>query len=906
MKKTLVILFFILFQGLGLGFAQLSLLDVTVEGRENPLGLNTLEPRFSWKLQNQQTNVKQNSYRIRVSTNKNLNAKEGLVWDSGWVKSKASLFQPYSGPALEASTTYYFSLRVQDNKRNQAEGQGFFHTGLIHAADWGEAQWIAKEKLPDSLVNPLPLSSSKLRIDKSYELPVFRHQFKVSKKIKASYAYVSGLGHYEFYLNGSLVDDNFLQPGWTKYDKEAYYVAYDITDLLASDANSIGVFLGNGFYYVPPIKGRYQKHKVAFGLPKLKMKIVHHFEDGTTEEIITDETWKTHRSPITFSSIYGGEDYDANVLPKSWLDTDFDDSSWQSAIRVDGPPLKVQEIDPTRIMETFKPISQKKVEENTILYDFGQNASAIVSVHMRGNKGDTVRVYPSELLNEEGRVYQKWTGSPHYYEYVFGDEKEVTWAPKFTYYGFRYAELKQFPKASAPVEILDIQSNHIRNSTAIVGGFNSSDTLFNAIHDLIRWGIKSNMVSLFTDCPHREKLGWLEQLHLMGPSVQYNFNAQRLFAKSLNDMRNSQTPEGLVPETSPEYVQFDWGGDMFRDSPEWGSSSIILAWYAYQWYGDINYLRDNYDMMKKYIAYLDGKSKEHILYQGLSDWYDIGEERPGVSQLTPHGITATAIYYYNLKILEEITELLGKGEDKAYYSELREQVGRAFNAKFFDAEKGIYGSGSQTAQAMALFMDLVEPQYKEKVFDKLLEDIYKRDTSFTSGDVGHRYLIQVLHQHNRDDVIYAMHKNDQRPGYGYQIRKGATALTESWAALPNVSNNHFMLGHLMEWLYSGLSGVKQEEGSIGFSQVVIEPRLIEQFPENKVSFQTPYGNLKVDRELIDNALHMEIHIPVNSSGKVVLPKGNYRINGKHVRSSQVGEKLAFELGSGKQIVQEVL
>ena len=186
MKKTLVILFFILFQGLGLGFAQLSLSEVTVEGRENPIGLNTLKPRFSWKLQNQEANVKQNTYRIRVSTNKNIDAKEGLIWDSGWVKSKASLFQPYSGPALAASTTYYFSIRVKDNKRNQAEDQGFFHTGLIQASDWGGAQWIAKEELPDSLVNPLPLSSSKLRIDKSYELPVFRHQFKVSKKNKAS------------------------------------------------------------------------------------------------------------------------------------------------------------------------------------------------------------------------------------------------------------------------------------------------------------------------------------------------------------------------------------------------------------------------------------------------------------------------------------------------------------------------------------------------------------------------------------------------------------------------------------------------------------------------------------------------------------------------------------------------
>lgn len=881
--------------------ATLRIKDTMVEGQYNPLGINTLNPTFSWKLSSDRENVRQRSYRIRVGSDEQF---QGLLWDSGWVDTDQSLFHRYAGALLQSGTTYYFRVEVSDNHGDTAVSEiGFFHTGLIDEENWGRARWIAREKLPDSLINPLPLSSSTLRIDKNYDLPVFRKSFALSKKLKASYAYVSGLGHYELYLNGEQVDDSFLQPGWTKYDKEAYYVVYDITSRLQQDNNTIGAMLGNGFYYIPPIKGRYQKHKVAFGLPKLKMKIVHHYDDGTTEEIVSDETWKVHSSPITFSSIYGGEDYDANVLGRDWRQVDFDDRTWDQAILVDGPPLRAQEIEPVRVMESFQPVHETTLaDKGSTVYDFGQNASGIVELTMRGNKGDTVRVYPAELLREDGSVNQRPTGSPHYYQYVFGDEEQVTWSPRFTYYGFRYAEVFAQPAGSEKIEILAIQADHIRNSTATVGRFHSSDTLFNQIHELITWGIKSNMVSVFTDCPHREKLGWLEQLHLMGPSVQYNFDAARLFAKALADMRHSQTEDGLVPEIAPEYVQFDWGGDMFRDSPEWGSSSIILPWYAYQWYGNPDFLTDNYPMMKRYIQYLKTKAVDNILYQGLSDWYDIGPERPGVSQLTPAGITGTAIYHYNLEILSKIADQLGHPSDKAYFDSLRNEVYQSFHTTFYDKGKQWYGTGSQTAQAMALYMGLVDEENREPVWNTLLKDIFDRDTAFTAGDVGHRYLIQTLFDHGRDDVIYAMHKDDSRPGYGYQIRKGATALTESWAALPSVSNNHFMLGHLMEWLHAGLGGIRQDPHSTAFRRLVIEPRLWEEIPSCEVGFETPYGEVLVSRDHDGKQLEIGVQIPVNSECVLRLPQGTYTVNGKKMEAYPIQIKdglVEIGLGSGQ-------
>ncbi|NQD70158.1 family 78 glycoside hydrolase catalytic domain [Sphingobacterium shayense] len=881
-------------------YANLRVAKVFIEGRENPLSVNTLSPRFSWQLVSDGFNITQQSFRIQVSPDSSFENSNHFLWDSGWIHSEQSLYNRYHGKRLNTGTTYFVRIHVRDNMGALGvSATQSFHIGLLSPEDWGEASWITNEILPDSLINSLPLSSSKLRLKENFELPVFRKTINLKKKLKSSMAYISGLGHYEFLLNGKPVDDDVLQPGWTKYDKEAYYVVYDLTRLWGKGNNTIGILLGNGFYYIPPVKGRFQKHKVAFGLPKVKMKVVNIYQDGSREVIVTDNSWKVHRSPITFSSMYGGEDYDSNILPDTWNLPGYDDSNWKNAVPTDGPDLWGQEIEPVRIMQQFSGKRIAELEEEKIeIYDFSQNASGNVRLKMEGVKGDTVRIYPAELLDDQGRISQKHSGSPYYYEYIFGKDGEVTWHPRFTYYGLRYAEVRHKPKGKQNVDIKEITLDHLRNSARKNGELTTSDTLFNQIHTLINWAIKSNMMSVFTDCPHREKLGWLEQLHLMGPSVQYNFDVKRLFAKSLRDMRQSQTAEGLVPEIAPEYVQFDWGGDMFRDSPEWGSSSIILAWYAYQWYGDDSFLKDNYQMMNRYMAYLQGKAKGNILYQGLGDWYDLGPERPGVSQLTTPGITATAIYYDNLKIMGQISALLQDEDRKRYYDSLKHVVYLRFNETFYKPEEKIYGSGSQTALAMPLYMGLVDPQNIAGVTANLVKDIVAKDTSFTSGDIGHRYLLQVLQNAGRDDLIYAMHKDDTRPGYGYQIRQGATALTESWAARKDVSNNHFMLGHLMEWFHNGLGGLGQQVGSIGYKHIRIAPRLLDKIDTRSLDFQSPYGLVKF-RQKNDT---YQVKVPVNSRCTLVLPtRENYIINGKELiefTHNSTDQGIEIELGSG--------
>jgi alpha-L-rhamnosidase len=480
------------------------------------------------------------------------------------------------------------------------------------------------------------------------------------------------------------------------------------------------------------------------------------------------------------------------------------------------------------------------------------------------------------LLKTDGSVTQKNIGSPSHFTYILKGDGLETWRPKFFYTGFRYLQVKgavpsgkENPSNASVIE--DLKALHIRNAAEQVGKFSSSNELFNKTFSLIDWAIKSNMVSVFTDCPHREKLGWLEELHLMGSSVRYNYNAAPLFKKALQDMKNSQLASGLIPEIAPEYVKFEWGGDMFRDSPEWGSSGILMPWYLYQWYGDKQAMADYYPMMQRYINYLGTKANNHILAQGLGDWYDLGTKPPGVSQLTPMGVTGTAIYYYDLKILEKTATLLGKKADAIAYAKLAVEVKNAFNHKFFDAKSNQYATGSQTANAMAVYMELVEEKHKNAVIENLVKDISGRKNSLTAGDIGYRYVLRVLEDAGKSDVIFDMNSRSDVPGYGMQLAKGATALTESWAALPTVSNNHFMLGHLMEWLYSGIGGIRQAENSIAFSHIKIEPEVVGDLTSADVRYNSPYGKISCKWAKTDRSFTLEVNIPVNTTATIYFP-----------------------------------
>lgn len=683
--KRLFILFFVIFSSCAMS-ANISyqVYSLTCEQLKNPIGIDTQTPCFSWKLQSTQRSTQQSAYQILVADSEELLKEDkGNVWNSGKVHTDASVLIPFAGKKLASATTYYWKVRSW-NEKKECSGwsePATFITGLMNEQDWGKAKWIALEK-DGKLVIPAihaPLVQNELKDEMvgRYRLPQFRKVFPVSKEIKQALAYVTGLGHFDFFLNGKKVGDHFLDPGWTKYDKEALYVTFDVTDELKNGDNVIGMMLGNGFYNIP--RDRYYKLLGSFGAPKMRLKLCICYVDGSTEEITSDQSWHVAVSPITYSSIYGGEDYDATLEQNGWRDvSSFNDSHWQEAIEVEQDiKLKSQIGTHLTVRESVPVITCYKNDKGYWVYDLGQNFSGIIRVKVKGNKKQAVIFRPGELQNADKTVNQRATGAPFYFKYITKGEGEIeNWQPQFSYYGFRYVQVE----GAIPIgkenpdhlpEIVELEGLHTCNVALEIGSFSCSKPMFNQIYNLIDWAIRSNMASVLTDCPHREKLGWLEQDHLMQYSMQYRYNLVSLYAKIMDDMAASQLENGAIPTIAPEYVRF---ADGFEDTPEWGCSFIICPWYIYQWYGDKRLIIKHYPAMKRYLEYLGTRAHNHIIAYGLGDWFDIGPKSPGYAQLTSNGVTATAIYYYNTMMLKEMAKLLGKEDDEKSFATLAENI----------------------------------------------------------------------------------------------------------------------------------------------------------------------------------------------------------------------------------------
>jgi alpha-L-rhamnosidase len=904
------------FLSMGAGAQQLSVNHLRCVSSEAPVGVESPAPGLNWELRSAGRGVLQTAYRVLVSDNPSLLEKNvGNLWDSRRTVTGASIHVIYKGTPLKAAKTYYWKVMVWDNQGRQSAWSpvATWQMGLLKPADWKGAAWIAYEALPDTakLIPGGKKPGKGERVPRDI-LPLFRKAFTVRGPVKKATAYISGLGQFELSINGEKTGDHFLDPGWTRYEREALYVPLDITTQLKVGENALGIALGNGFLYTPT--ERYHKLTGVYGYPKVIGLVRIEYQDGTTAEIVTDSSWRTAPSPVIFSSIYGGEDYDAELEQAGWNKPSFDETAWRKVIRVDGPPLHAQQEPPLLVSEIFNPqrilrvgpLREKAVKGEAVYgdaaqgaawtYDLGQNISGIVRLTVRGHKGDTIRIIPGELIHEDGSANQRATGSPYYFTYILKGEGDETWEPRFSYYGFRYLQVdgavpkdsagangSAAPKDNAGAEnsaapkgrgnlpvLLNLQGLHTGSEGTPVGSFTCSNDLFNRINELIRWSIRNNMASVLTDCPTREKLGWLEQTHLMGNSVQYNYDLSGLYRKTVHDMMVAQTTDGLVPEIAPEFTLF---GDPFRDSPEWGSASIILPWNLYQWYGDKGIVQESYSMMKSYMAYLDTKANRYILSQGLGDWYDLGPAKPGFSQLTPKGLTATAFYYYDATILQQVATLLGKTADAQQYAVLAGHIRRAFNESFFHKDSAEYGTGSQTANAIAVYMRLVDPAYKKAVVDNIVKDIRSRHNGLTAGDIGYHYLLKVLAEEGKEDVLFDMNDQSVSPGYGYQLAKGATALTESWQALPSVSNDHLMLGHIMEWFYEELAGIRQQEGGVAYRNIDIRPTPVGDVTSAGASYASVYGMISSKWTISGGDFILNVEIPANTTATIELPIG---------------------------------
>jgi len=833
--------------------------NMKTQNRQDPLGIDIKNPSFSWNIETKQQDWIQEAYRILVSDNKEeLKNDIGKMWDSKRVNLKNMNHILYEGSPLVSNSQYFWKVFVWKKGKNEPTVSNIscFTTGLFDQSDW-QGKWIGEK---EDRVNH-----------------IYRKQFEIEKEVEQASLFVCGLGHYELHMNNEKVSDHVLEPGWTNYDKSCLYSSYDVTDFLNKGNNAIGVYLGDGMYNVPG--GRYVYFERSYGKMKLLLQLNIKYVDGTRDEIVTDESWNHAPSPLTFSCIYGGEDYDARLEQRDFSDPDFpENSTWKAVSLVEAPKGKLvsQSIEPLKVMQTYKPVKVEEIKPGLYLYDLGRNFSGWINMKLRNqlnNEGKVVALTPGEILKKDKTPNQKVTGEGYQWKYILNNKEIQSYSPKFTYTGFRYVLVegaipKEFARETTKLPIIEsLMGEFIYPDIEVAGEFNCSNQLFNQIHKIVTQAMLSNIKSVFTDCPHREKLGWLEETHLIGPSIMYNFDVQTLYEKIEDDMAQSQHESGLVPDISPEYVTgFDRWHEGFLDSPEWGSACIINPWHLYKKYGNTKVFTKHYSTMKKYMDYLTSKTHHHMLHHGLGDWLDIGPNTPH-SQNTPVPVIATAIYYYDLSIMSKVAKILGYDKDSKYYSDLMVEVKKEYNLQYYDDQTYRYATGSQAAQAMSLVVGLVEEDQKEKVLGYLVTDIEKRNYATTAGDVGHPFVLAALTIYNRSDVINKMTNVTDAPGYGYQVKCGATTLAEEWDGPdpenPHGSQNHFMLGSIGEWFYSGLAGIKSVRTDKNFDDIIIQPHFAEGCDKVEAWTMHPYGKIDITWVRTGQEIQVDLQIPAN-------------------------------------------
>lgn len=709
--------------------------------------------------------------------------------------------------------------------------------------------------------------------------PVFQGSFDAAKKVTKATASVVGLGHFDLFINGKRQGEGVLNQPWSQFDKTIYWHEFDVTKAVEKGTNNIEAVMGNSFYRVAQTPGRFAKGDAmpdySAGNPYLlSMAIEIVFSDGTRQRVVTNKDWKWKVSPYTYSHVYGGEDYDARVVNQS--------QKPQPVVVVQPPKAEMLLITWPLFKEkqTFQPTKVFEFKSGVWTYVFPQNAMAIVRLKVRGKAGQKIEITPSEVMSPEGQVQQLnlW-GGHSFASYTLAGKgvEEHEW--RFYYHGFQFVELKggvplgePNPKGLPVVESLELV--HIRTDNPEVGEFNTSKELFNKTHNLIDWAMKSNMGYSLTDCPQREKLGWLECSHLLFRSFAYRYDAQSWFHKIARDIRDIQLPDGRITTVAPDYLMLP-PSSPYKFTIEWGAAGVLMPWQAYEWYGDRRFLTENYAMMKGYVDWIEANSKEGVGPAGLGDWYDYGHgQPPGPSRFTPTEETATAMSAMCAQAMVKAAKVLGKTEDAAKYTTMYEKVRESFQRHFYDSNtKIVKNNGScQTSNAMALCADLIPTEDREAALNAIVKDLESRGYQQTPGDVGHLFFIRALAEGGRSDVLHKVYSRTGVGSYGGILAKGLTTLPETWDAITVGSNslNHCMLGHAMEWLYGWVLGIRQAPGSTGWEHILIAPEVGE-LTSAAGKTKTPKGEISIKWWRNGEKFTAEIHVPKGTQAEFVVP-----------------------------------
>nr|WP_239063480.1 family 78 glycoside hydrolase catalytic domain [Bacteroides sp. 51] len=888
--------------------------SVFVEGLQteqltNPLGIDAMSPRLSWRIVSNERGVVQTSYQILVASSpEKLAQNEADVWDSGTVFSNASQWINYQGPKFISNKRYYWKVKVNTNIGEAPwSDTALWGMGLLGESRW-KGRWIGLEK-----ASLWDTESQWSRLSARY----LRKEFSLGKEIKQATVHISGLGLYELFINGQRVGDLVLAPAPTDYRKTLLYNSYDVTSLLRSqNDNAVGVTLGNGRMYT--MRQHYKQYKINnYGYPKLRMNLIVEYTDGTQETIVSDTDWKlTADGPIRSNNEYDGEDYDARKELTGWSEVGYNDSLWQNADRAALPQgtLRAQMMPGMRVVETIKPVTINKLNNNKYILDMGQNMVGWIRMKVKGQTGDSVKLRFAEILQENGELYVDNLRDALVTDtYILKGKDLEEWAPRFVYHGFRYVEVTGYPGTPTPDYFIGEVVNDDMQTT---GEFKSDNLVLNQILQNAFWGIRGNYKGMPVDCPQRnERQPWLGDRAMGALGESFLMANGPLYAKWMDDIREAQREDGCIPDVAPAFWNY------YSENMTWPSALVLISDMLYEQYGNIRPIQKNYQAMRLWMKHMKDEfmTPEYVVTRDrYGDWC-LPPESPELihskdpARITDGKLISTAYYYQMLKYLSKFAGLLQLSDDIKEYDELAIKVKDGFNRAFGNAEKQCYDNNTVTANLLPLAFDIVPQEHIARVEKNIIEGmVFYSEVKVSSGVIGIQWIMRELARMGRSDVAYVLATHTRYPGWGYMVANGATTIWELWngnTANPEMnSGNHVMLlGDLLPFCYENLAGIKS--AAPGFSKLEMKPAFeVEEIRNIQASYITPYGKVMSHWTQTAVDYQWDITIPANTTATIWLPnesanditEGKRKLNqakGVSVLRSENGYSIC-EIGSG--------
>lgn len=726
---------------------------------------------------------------------------------------------------------------------------------------------------------------------------LFRKAFDIGREVRSARLYITALGMYRVFVNGQRVGEDELTPGMTDYRKRVIYQTYDVTSLVRRGENAIGAMLGDGWF-----ASGFSWIGVRFNFLPPPTRILAAlrltYADGGTDQVVTDDSWKTSAAPVRHSEIYAGELYDARLEQQGWNVPGFDAAGWETAI-ISVPPtadLIGEAALPVRVVDALKPRAIVSAPNGSQLLDFGQNMAGRARVRVSGTAGTIIRMRFAEILGKDGNIYTENLRNANATDiYVLRGAGEETYTPTFTYHGFRYLEVSGYPGKLTDDAIV---AEAISSAVRLTGTISTANDLINRMYRTGIWGQRSNFVSIPTDCPQRdERQGWMGDAQLFWRTGTYNADIAALGRKWMRDVRDAQSPEGGFTNTSPR-IGAGWDGP---GTPGWADAGIIVPWTAWLQYGDVGIITENWEAMERHMAYvLEGNPNylwRNRVAQNLGDWLPVNSS-------TPQDLAATAYWAYSARCMSQMARAIGRDADAMRYAALFEQIRGAFQ-KAYITGNGVVGSGSQTSYALAFQADLIPDTAKKAAADHLVSDIESRGWHLSTGFLGTPPLLPALTENGRADIAYRLILSETFPSWGYMLSKGATTWWERWNSDegdPAMNSfNHFAFGSVVGWIYRYVAGIDMD--APGFKQILIHPRFDSKLERARGEYDSVYGKIVSDWTVSSGGrILLNATIPPNTRAKIYLPAGvNAAVTegGKPVACHRKAGECVVEVGSGE-------